>query len=125
MRRPLLLAEIGLDSQRKGKQEQAEVLDWQIRTVGSAGCAGAFVFAWTDEWYRGGYEIEDWDFGLTDRDRNIKPALTSVNQAFQDFPLPTERSWPGFRWWSVVTTERLPFEIAWMPFSDSTIPITK
>ena len=27
-------------------------------------CAGAFVFAWTDEWHRGGYDIEDWDFGL-------------------------------------------------------------
>ena len=30
------------------------------------GCAGTFVFAWTDEWHRGGHDIEDWDFGLTD-----------------------------------------------------------
>ena len=33
----------------------------------AAGCAGTFVFAWTDEWHRGGDEIVDWDFGLTDR----------------------------------------------------------
>ena len=30
---------------------------------------GAFVFAWTDEWHRGGFDIDDWDFGLVDRER--------------------------------------------------------
>ncbi len=92
--RPLVLAEIGLDSLRKGERTQAETLAWQIRTVGSAGGAGAFIFAWTDEWYRGGYEIEDWDFGLTDRSRQPKPALVAVRQAFQEFPLSPERQWP-------------------------------
>jgi GT2 family glycosyltransferase len=92
--RPLVLAEIGLDSLRKGQQTQAAVLDWQIRTVGAAGGAGAFIFAWTDEWYRGGYEIEDWDFGLTDRDRQPKPALMAVRQAFQEFPLSPHGIWP-------------------------------
>ena len=92
--RPLVLAEIGLDSLRMGKDKQAEVLDWQLRTVGSVGGAGAFVFSWTDEWYRGGFDIEDWDFGLTDRTRQPKPALDAVGQAFQDFPLPKTRSWP-------------------------------
>ncbi len=92
--RPLILAEIGLDSLRKGEDTQAEVLDWQIRTVGSSGGAGAFVFAWTDEWYRGGYEIEDWDFGLTDRSRNAKPALEAVQQAFHEFPLLPSPEWP-------------------------------
>ncbi|MEJ2232011.1 MAG: glycosyltransferase, partial [Nitrospirales bacterium] len=92
--RPLILAEIGLDSLRKGKHTQAETLAWQIRTVGSAGGAGAFIFAWTDEWYRGGYEIEDWDFGLTDRGRQPKQALIAVRQAFQEFPLSQERNWP-------------------------------
>jgi GT2 family glycosyltransferase len=92
--RPLVLAEIGLDSLRKGVQTQAETLAWQIRTVGSVGGAGAFVFAWTDEWYRGGYEIEDWDFGLTDRTRQPKPALIAVRQAFQEFPVTPERIWP-------------------------------
>jgi hypothetical protein len=92
--RPLVLAEIGLDSLRKGKDTQAEVLDWQIRTVGESGGAGAFMFAWTDEWYRGGYEIEDWDFGLTDRSRRAKPALEAVQQAFHEFPLLPNPEWP-------------------------------
>src|SRR5262249_50727946 len=67
--RPLIMAEIGLDSLRHGDDTQADTLDWQIRTAFAAGCAGAFVFAWTDEWHRGGYDIEDWNFGLTDRAR--------------------------------------------------------
>src|SRR5947199_7288124 len=62
--RPLLMAEVGLDSRRNGRDEQARVLDWQIRTAFASGCSGIFVFAWTDEWYRGGFEIDDWDFGI-------------------------------------------------------------
>ena len=73
--RPLVLAEIGLDSMRNGQQKQADVLRWQIETIFGKGCAGMFVFAWTDEWWRGGFEIEDWDFGLVDRQRRPKPAL--------------------------------------------------
>jgi len=63
-------------------QIQADVLDWQLDTCRSAGLAGAIVFAWTDEWYRGGADIDDWDFGLVDRNRQPKPALTSVSLQF-------------------------------------------
>ena len=73
--RPLLMAEIGLDSRSNGEAAQAQSLDWQVRTTFESGCAGAIVFAWTDEWHRGGNEIEDWDFGLMTRDRQPKPAL--------------------------------------------------
>ncbi len=92
--RPLVLAEIGLDSMRKGEETQAETLEWQIRTVGASGGAGAFIFAWTDEWYRGGFEIEDWDFGLTSRSRQAKPSLGAVQQAFHEFPLLPNAEWP-------------------------------
>lgn len=92
--RPLVMAEIGLDSRRNGEAKQAEVLDWQVRTAFAAGCAGAFVFAWTDQWHRGGYDIEDWDFGLTTRDRRQKPALATVRNAFTEAPFPTGVSWP-------------------------------
>jgi len=92
--RPLVMAEIGLDSRQNGEHIQAVTLDWQVRTVFAAGCAGAFVFAWTDEWHRGGYDIEDWDFGLTDRDRRPKPALASVRKAFAEVPFPPDLSWP-------------------------------
>ncbi len=80
--RPLLMAELGLDSARNGEQEQAHSLRWQLDTCAEAGCAGTFVFAWTDAWHRGGHEILDWDFGLTTRAREPKPALAAVQEAF-------------------------------------------
>lgn len=92
--KPLLMAEIGLDSLRNGDEKQASSLDWQVRTAFAAGCIGAMVFAWTDEWYRGGHDIEDWDFGLTTRDRQPKPALATVTQAFREVPFPADTVWP-------------------------------
>ncbi|MGD8937167.1 MAG: glycosyltransferase [Thiogranum sp.] len=92
---PLVMAEIGLDSRRNGEAAQSGSLDWQVRAAFAAGCAGAFVFAWTDEWYRGGHDIDDWDFGLTTRDRQPKPALSTVTRVFADSPFPCETSWPG------------------------------
>ena len=91
---PLVMGEIGLDSRRNGEEKQAEALDWQIRTAFRLGCAGAFVFAWTDEWHRGGFDIEDWDFGLTDRNRRPKKALQSVQKAFAEVPFPPDVPWP-------------------------------
>jgi glycosyltransferase involved in cell wall biosynthesis len=52
------------------------------------------VFAWTDEWYRGGADIEDWDFGLTTRSREPKPALAVVRKAFAETPFATDLAWP-------------------------------
>ena len=92
--RPLVLAEVGLDSQRNGVAKQAEVLDWQVRTAGAAGCAGAILFSWTDEWHRSGAEIFDWDFGLTDRERKPKPALAAAQRAFAEFPFAESADWP-------------------------------
>ncbi len=80
--RPLLMAELGLDSRRNGEQTQADTLRWQLEACADAGCAGTFVFAWTDAWHRGGHEILDWDFGLTTRARDPKPALGAVQEAF-------------------------------------------
>jgi GT2 family glycosyltransferase len=86
--RPLVMSELGLDSRRHGAAEQARALAWQVRTTFAAGAAGAFVFGWTDEWHRGGFDIDDWDFGLTDRDRRPKPALAAVRRAMMEAPLP-------------------------------------
>jgi O-antigen biosynthesis protein len=92
--RPLVMAEIGLDSRRNGLDQQAATLDWQVRLTFGAGAAGVFVFSWTDEWYRGGQDIEDWDFGLTDRERRPKPALETVREAFREVPFPDSIQWP-------------------------------
>jgi len=92
--RPLVMSEIGLDSRRHGEDVQARTLDWQMRSAFAAGCAGAFVYAWTDEWYRAGADVDDWDFGLTRRDRRPKPALQAVREAFTEVPLAPGLPWP-------------------------------
>jgi GT2 family glycosyltransferase len=92
--RPLVLTEIGLDSARNGEAEQARVLHRQLRTAYGVGAAGAFVFSWTDEWHRGGHDVDDWDFGLVDRDRQEKPALSSVQGVFADPVGPPPSGWP-------------------------------
>jgi GT2 family glycosyltransferase len=92
--RPLVLAEIGLDSLRHGEQAQAHALEAQVRAAFEAGCAGAFVFAWTDEWHRGGEDIDDWAFGLTAADRRPKPALQAVGRAYAQAPFSPDLDWP-------------------------------
>ena len=84
--RPLVLGELGLDSRRNGEREQARALGRQLQVGFESGAAGAFVFSWTDEWHRGGHEVEDWDFGLTTRQREPKPALQAVRAAWKDLP---------------------------------------
>jgi GT2 family glycosyltransferase len=92
--RPLLMSEVGLDALRNGEDAQANALEWQIHQTFVSGCAGAFVFSWTDEWFRAGEYVEDWAFGLTRADRAPKPALATVTSAFTDVPFPVERDWP-------------------------------
>ncbi len=80
--RPLVLTEFGIDSIREGETEQAGILSWQVRTAFEMGAAGTFVFAWTDEWFTGGHQIEDWAFGLVDRKREKKPAFGTVQERY-------------------------------------------
>ena len=84
--RPLVMSELGLDSLRNGEDVQARCLDWQSRTAFAAGCAGVFVFSWTDEWYRHASDVPDWAFGLTRVDRTPKPSLDIVRDAFAEVP---------------------------------------
>ncbi len=87
--KPLLLAEVGVDSRSEGTTEQATQLASQLEIAAEAGAAGAFVFAWTDEWHRGGGRVLDWDFGVTTRSRRPKPALSAVGETFRtSYPPP-------------------------------------
>lgn len=91
---PLIMGELGFDSRRHGEAQQAAVLEAQVRTAFARGCAGACVFAWTDEWHRGGFDVEDWDFGITKRDRRPKLALDSLRRVFAEVPFPSNSAWP-------------------------------
>jgi cellulose synthase/poly-beta-1,6-N-acetylglucosamine synthase-like glycosyltransferase len=80
--KPLILGEFGMDTIRHAESEQAEMLRWHIESVVRGGLAGTIVYAWTDEWFRGGQEILDWSFGLVRRDRSQKPAFETVKSLF-------------------------------------------
>ena len=93
--RPLLLTEIGLDSIRNGEPAQARHLATQVRVSFEEGCAGAFVFSWTDDWHRGGARIDNWGFGVTNRVRKPKPSLGALRYAFAQTPVTSLREWPS------------------------------
>jgi GT2 family glycosyltransferase len=94
--RPLLLAEAGADSQREGRDGQARITATHLRCAFEAGACGAIAYAWTDDWWRGGQQVEDWSFGLVDADRQPKPALAAVSEVFRDAPFARTQSaeWP-------------------------------
>jgi GT2 family glycosyltransferase len=93
--KPLVLTEFGIDAIREGQEFQAQTLAWQVRGSFEMGAAGAVIFAWTDDWYalplsgEGGFQVEDWAFGLVDRERRKKPAFHAV-QRYYHAPLPPQ-----------------------------------
>ncbi len=90
--RPLLLGELGMDSRREGELNQSAFLAAQIESAFRAGLAGTVVFSFTDDWFRGGMQIEDWAFGLTTRDRTPKASWAAVRAAYHVAPyFPLER----------------------------------
>ena len=92
--KPVVMAELGLDGLRNGVRAQARSIERQVRTAFNAGCAGAFVFSWTDEWYTGGAQVDNWCFGITDLRRNPKPALSRTRSAFAQVPFVAGRKHP-------------------------------
>jgi len=95
--RPLLLAECGADSQRETLNGQARIAAMQARVGFSEGACGAVMFTWTDEWWRAGAFIDNWSFGLVDRDRRPKPASAAVSEVFATAPFSAhdEARWPS------------------------------
>jgi GT2 family glycosyltransferase len=91
---PLVLTEFGVDSFSEGEEEQRRVLSWQIHTAFEAGVAGTFIFAWTDEWFTGGHLIENWAFGLIDRERRPKPSFGEVVSQYKGILPPPMRRYP-------------------------------
>ncbi len=89
--KPLILGEFGMDSLREGEERKSDYLRTQIETIFRNGLAGAIVYSFTDDWFTGGCQIENWSFGLTHRDRRPKPSYVAVRDAFGAapfYPLP-------------------------------------
>lgn len=72
--RPLVITEFGVDALSHGRERQAETLAWQGEVTAESGAAGNFVFAFTDDWHRGGEQVTGWEFGVVDRARECKPS---------------------------------------------------
>lgn len=81
--KPLLLTEFGIDSIREGEERQSEILGWSIESAFKGGLAGTVIFSFTDEWHRDGELVEDWNMGITTRDRQPRPAFSTVQKAYQ------------------------------------------
>jgi glycosyltransferase involved in cell wall biosynthesis len=84
--KPLVLGEFGMDSIREGEPRKCKFLEWQIELAFRSGLAGTVVFSYTDDWFRGGLQIEDWGFGLTTRDRRPKDSFEAVRRQYQAAP---------------------------------------
>ena len=72
--RPLVITEFGLDAHIHGDEKQADVMRWQRESLLRIGAAGNVWFSYTDDWQRGGKCVEDWHFGLVDRERKARAA---------------------------------------------------
>jgi O-antigen biosynthesis protein len=86
--KPLLVAEAGSDSSPAGVGGRAALTAMQLRASFAEGACGAVAFARTDEWSRGGDDINDGGFGLVDVERRAKPVLQSVADVFSKVPFP-------------------------------------
>jgi O-antigen biosynthesis protein len=89
--KPLLLSELGMDSFREGEDRKSRNLSSQLELIFRRGLAGAVVFSYTDDWFSGGMQIENWAFGLTTRERLPKDSFRAVQRVFSGapyFPLP-------------------------------------
>lgn len=93
--RPLVLTEVGLAAELHGACEQARSLEMQLSLVDESGCAGATVFAWTDEWATSAGPVEGWGFGLTQADRSPRPALEVAARWARRQVRDLRQSWPS------------------------------
>ena len=90
--KPVMLGEFGMDSLREGEVHKSETLAWQIETAFRSGMAGAVVYAFTDDWFKDGIQINDWQFGVVTASREKKESFEVVKKKFTEaphFPLPS------------------------------------
>jgi len=91
---PLILGEHGADSMRQSEEGQAATLGGHLSQIFGHGLAGSFVYSYTDDWFTGGHQIENWAFGITDRQRREKPSAASVTKVWGAVPYVSKESLP-------------------------------
>lgn len=92
--KPLVLGEYGVDTIREGEEEQARLLQMHLQSGFRHGLAGSFIFAYTDDWFTGGHQIDDWAFGVTRRDRSEKPSAQMLRSTWKSLPHSHQSDWP-------------------------------
>ena len=93
--KPLMLGEYGIDTMKERTEEkQAEILELHIRAVFEEGLVGTFIFSYTDDWFTGGYQIDNWAFGITRADRSPKPACEALQRIFARVPQTSDEVLP-------------------------------
>jgi O-antigen biosynthesis protein len=104
--RPLVLAELGLDSRRNGEEAQAASLAWQLRATFAAGCAGAFVSAGPTNGFAAAtistIGISGSPHAIAVRSRRLRQSRLHMSKC----PFLPIRSGPAPLSWSAVTTAR-------------------
>ena len=80
------MSEIGLDAVRNERRCAGKKSRLANPAPRSRLAARGRSFSWTDGWFRGGAEVDDWAFGLTDRARRPKPALSAVELSIREDP---------------------------------------
>jgi len=72
--RPVFVTDVGRAAAVKGPVSRAAYLCEHLRSIDEHGVAGAFVFAWTNEWVVSGDPVTGWHFDVTRDDRVREPA---------------------------------------------------
>lgn len=83
---PLVLSEFGMDSREHGEPEKCALLSSQIETSFRSGLAGVIAYAFTDDWFKDGTQVEGWEMGIVTRDREPKQSFFAVQQQYQTAP---------------------------------------
>ncbi|MEN3942339.1 glycosyltransferase [Prosthecobacter sp. SYSU 5D2] len=90
--KPLVITEFGLDTAAHGERAQAETQAWFANVCTEKAVAGTVWFSYTDEWFRGEEDVNQWRFGLVDVNRQEREICQRLKQGGNALE-PMGRTW--------------------------------
>jgi len=104
--RPVVMAEVGLDSIRNGEEQQAATLEWQVQSVFRSGACGMFVFLMdrrmVSRWIRHQRLAVRLSRAIVNLSRRFRPSLTPTPKRLsraeprrEDFRRGLHLQWPA------------------------------